>query len=157
ALLGSLSAVGRGASDAVLELVTPGPTRVYLVDATGKPITPPRVPEYHKRDEHHFIAPGRLEIELPPGRYRVSAERGPEHRPAGTEIELQDGARRRVELRPERWADLNARGWYSGDLHNHRNPAEMPALLVAEDLNVAPTLIDWVWEDRQRAQAPATT
>src|SRR5262249_54369313 len=100
ALLGSLSAVGRGASDAVLELVPPGRPRGSLVAATGRLTTRARVRENHKPDEHRFIAPGRLEIELPPGRYRVSAERGPEHRPAATEIELQDGARRRVELRP---------------------------------------------------------
>jgi hypothetical protein len=145
------------ADPARLELVTDGPTRIYLVGPDGKPVTPPGVPAYDKNDEHHFIAPGRLEIDLQPGRYRLSAERGVEHRPAAVDLDLQAGERRRVELRPERWIDLNARGWYSGDLHNHRPLEQIPALMAAEGLNLAPTLIDWVWEDRQRAGAPATT
>jgi hypothetical protein len=151
-------AVARAAavSDARLELRTDGPTRVYLTDATGAPVTPTGVVAYHKGNEHHFIVPGRIEIDLRPGRYRVGAERGPEHRPVSVEVDLRAGERRQVELRPERWVDMNARGWYSGDLHNHRNPDDVPALLLAEDLNLAPTLADWVWEDAQRGQAPAT-
>ena len=30
----------------------------------------------------------------------------------------------------------------------------MPVLLQAEDLNLAPTLTDWIWEDRNVANAP---
>jgi hypothetical protein len=51
---------------------------------------------------------------------------------------------------------MNARGWYSGDLHNHRNLDDVSTLLLAEELNLAPTLADWVWEDSQRGQAPVT-
>jgi hypothetical protein len=90
--------------------------------------------------------PGRIEIDLRPGRYRAAAERGPEHRPVSVEVDLRAGERRQVELRPERWIDMNARGWYSADLHNHRPVDDIPALLLAEDLNLAPTLADWVWE-----------
>jgi hypothetical protein len=63
------------------------------------------------------------------------------------DLELRAGERRRVELRPERWTDMNARGWYSADLHNHRKVEEIPTLLLA----------DWVWEDSQRGQAPVTS
>jgi hypothetical protein len=144
------------ASDARLQLRTSGPTRVYLTDAAGAPVTPPGTVAYHKRDEHHFIVPGRIEIDLRPGRYRVGAERGPEHRPVFIDLELRAGERREIELHPERWIDMNAKGWYSGDLHNHRNLEDVPTLLLAEDLNLAPTLVDWVWEDSQRAPAPVT-
>jgi hypothetical protein len=151
-----LAAHAASVPDARLTVETPGPTRVYLTDGAGAPLTPPAVLAYHKGDEHHFIVPGRLQIELPPGRYRLSAERGPEHRPVSLDVELRAGQLRRVELRPERWTDMNARGWYSGDLHNHRNVDDVPTLLLAEDLNLAPTLADWVWEDSQRGQAPVT-
>jgi hypothetical protein len=154
--VGVVVAQGAAVSDARLELRTDGPTRVYLTDAAGAPITPPGVVAYHKGDEHHFIVPGRIEIDLPPGRYRLGAERGLEHRPASVEVDLRAGERRQVELRPERWVDMNARGWYSADLHNHRNVDEIPTLLLAEDMNLAPTLADWVWEDSQRGQAPVT-
>jgi hypothetical protein len=156
-ILGVAVATGATAPGAKLQLRTPGPTRVYLADAAGAPITPPGVPAYHKGEEHHFIAPGRLEIDLPPGRYRLGAERGPEHRPVFTEIDLAADERREVELAPDRWTDMNARGWYSADLHNHRTLEDTPTLLLAEDLNLAPTLIDWVWEDSQRGRPPATT
>jgi hypothetical protein len=32
----------------------------------------------------------------------------------------------------------------------------MPVLMLAEDLNVAPTISDWVWDDRQLSNAPQT-
>jgi hypothetical protein len=143
-------------SNATLRLRTPGPTRVYLTDATGAPVTPPGVPAYHKGEEHHFIAPGRLDVDLPPGRYRATAERGPEHRTVSADLELRAGEQQELELAPERWADMNARGWYSADLHNHRTLEDTPTLLVAEDLNLATTLIDWVWEDSQRGRPPST-
>lgn len=158
-LLSVCAAVPQGSalSKATLRLVTPGPTRIYLTDATGAPVTPPGVPAYHKGDEHHFIAPGRLEVDLLPGRYRATAERGPEHRAVSADVALRSGEQRDLELAPERWADLNARGWYSADLHNHRTLEDTPTLLLAEDLNLATTLIDWVWEDSQRGRPPATS
>ena len=33
----------------------------------------------------------------------------------------------------------------------------MPALLQVEDLNLAPTLTDWIWEDRNVARAPTVS
>ena len=51
---------------------------------------------------------------------------------------------------------MNQRGWFSGDLHNHRPPEQIATLLLAEDLNLAPVIADWVWEDRQRSNPPAT-
>lgn len=131
--------------------------RFYLTAASGAPQIPAGLIAYHKGDEHHFIASGRFEIELPAGRYQLVAERGPEYLPASTTLDIQPGRARHEMLRLKRWADMNARGWYSGDLHNHRNVAEMPALLQAEDLNVAPTITDWIWEDRPVATPPHTS
>jgi hypothetical protein len=61
-----------------------------------------------------------------------------------------------VRVALERWIDMNRLGWYSGDLHNHRRPEDMPVLMQAEDLNVAPTISDWIWDDRQLATPPQT-
>jgi hypothetical protein len=38
---------------------------------------------------------------------------------------------------------MAARGWWSGDLHVHRAPAEMSALMEACDLHFAPTITRW--------------
>ena len=58
----------------------------------------------------------------------------------------------RVDLEIPRFYDMNAAGWYSGDLHIHRDPAEMPLLMRAEDLNIAPAILRHV--GGQRPQVP---
>jgi len=135
----------------------PVPARFYLTDAAGAAHTPPGVIAYERRGERHFVADGGFDASLPPGRYEIVAERGPEYLPASATVNLQATSTRRETLRVPRWVDMNARGWYSGDLHNHRTIDEVPALLRAEDLNVAPTLTDWIWEDKARSTPPQTS
>ncbi len=130
------------------------PSRFYLTDSTGAPRFPAGVIAYHKRDEHHFVADGGFDTELPAGRYQLVVERGPEYCPASLDLDIQDGTTRHETVRLRRWLDMNRRGWYSGDLHNHRDVNDMPTLLLAEDLNVAPTITDWIWEDRAVASPP---
>ena len=43
---------------------------------------------------------------------------------------------------------MNSLGWYSGDLHTHRNPEEMPLLARAEELNIAPVITRHVGDGR---------
>ncbi|MCA1684721.1 MAG: hypothetical protein LC745_01795, partial [Planctomycetia bacterium] len=84
-------------------------------------------------------------VRLPPGRYTLTAERGKEYQPERREVTVGDEP---VDLavRLRRWIDAAARGWYSGDTHTHRTPAELPNVMLAEDLNVALPLTDWVRE-----------
>ena len=124
------------------------PSRFYLTDSAGAPHTPTGAIAYDKRDEHHFVTDGSFETALSAGRYHLVVERGPEYLPATVDFEVQDGATRHETVRVRRWVDMNERGWFSGDLHNHRKVDEMPMLILAEDLNVAPTITDWIWEDR---------
>jgi hypothetical protein len=128
--------------------------RVYLTDLAGAPRTPPNAIVYDKRDEHHFVATGGFELELPSGDYRLVVERGTEYLPASADLAIRSGQTARHTIWLNRWIDMNRRRWYSGDLHNHRRVEEMPVLLQAEDLNLAPTLTDWIWEDRNVATAP---
>jgi hypothetical protein len=93
-----------------------------------------------------------FEINLPTGTYTLVAERGPEYRPFRSTIAGRAGKDVTVAVRVSRWRDMNRNGWFSGDLHNHRRSEDMPLLLLAEDLNLAPTLSDWVWDDRQRSE-----
>ena len=125
----------------------------YLTDLAGAPRTPPDAIAYDKRDEHHFVATG-VGAELPSGDYRLVVERGTEYLPASADLAIRSGQTARHTIWLNRWIDMNRRGWYSGDLHNHRRVEEMPVLLQAEDLNLAPTLTDWIWEDRNVATAP---
>jgi hypothetical protein len=144
-----------------LRIQTPAPTRFYLTDSHSKSWSPDAAIHYQRRGEDHFVVQNGFDIQLPPGAYTLIAERGPEYRSFRTTIDerpadagLRAGQLLNVSL--SRWIDMNALGWYSGDLHNHRRPEDMPLLLLAEDLNIAPTLADWIWEDRQNGKPPQT-
>ncbi len=132
------------------------PARVYLTDREGKLCAPPGAIAYRRREEEHFVSSGRFGLELPAGDYLLRVERGLEYRPEETKVELPAGETRRVTVEIGRWIAMNDLGWYSGDLHNHRKIEEMAALLLAEDLNLAPTLTDWIWEGRPISTPPAT-
>jgi len=126
----------------------PVPARCYLTDSGGHNWVPSGAITYVKPPEVDFIADGQFQISLPPGQYALRVERGTEYRRVQRTIEIRPGEihDERVEL--ERWTAMNARGWYSGDLHNHREWREMPQILLSEDLNLAPTITRWVWDDR---------
>jgi hypothetical protein len=134
----------------------PAPARVYLTDANGALQVPEGVIVYHKGREHHFVTTGEFRIELPPGTYTLQVERGLEFHPWTTSLDLHDRPSLDVDARPARWIAMNRLDWYSADLHNHRKIEEMPALLLAEDLNLAPTLTDWIWEDKPISRPPQT-
>ncbi|HEX2520641.1 MAG TPA: hypothetical protein VHP35_00850, partial [Terriglobia bacterium] len=135
----------------------PVPARCYLTDESGKPWDPAAAFTYEKRQEHHFITQGTFEIAVPPGRYFLRVERGPEYQPWESRLTLGSGKTHSETVHLTRWIDMNRRGWYSGDLHNHRPTDQIDQLLLAEDLNLAPVLADWVWDDGQRSNAPSTT
>ena len=80
--------------------------------------------------------PTRSPSGCPPGRYTVTAERGKEYHPERREVTVGDEPVR-LTIRLRRWIDMAERGWYSGDTHTHRTLAELPNVMLAEDLNVA--------------------
>ncbi len=133
----------------------PTPARCYLTDAAGRALSPAGAITYAKGAEQHFISWGEFEIALPAGAYTLAVERGPEYRAAVRPINIRPGETRDEKVVLERWIDMNERGWYSGDLHNHRDWRQMPDLLLAEDLNLAATLTEWIWDDAPNSRAPA--
>ena len=119
----------------------PVPCRVHLKDAAGKPQRPAGLPFWND----HFVCPGTVGLDLPPGKYTIEVERGPEYEPHADSFTLTDaGTKLAVEL--NRHADLPAEGWWPGDLHVHRPVGDIELLMRAEDLHVAP-VITW-WNDR---------
>lgn len=82
-------------------------------------------------------------VELPPGKYAVTAERGKEYFPASHDVVLTDKPVS-VKIPLRRWINMAQRGWYSGDTHVHRTLEELPNVMLAEDLNVAFPLVYWV-------------
>jgi hypothetical protein len=124
------------------------PGRIYVTDSAGKPWAPENAIRYDKGPEHHFISPGTSELLLPPGTYSIAAERGPEYRPWSARVEAKSGQEIEMTAHLARWIPMNQRGWFSGDLHDHRPLAQTADLLLAEDLNLAPVINDWIWKDK---------
>jgi hypothetical protein len=94
-------------------------------------------------EDHTTLSAHPFRVELPAGTYTVTVERGKEYRPLVRRIEVGTEPLQ-VTLRLNRWINMAARGWYSGDTHVHRTLADLPNLLLAEDLNVAFPLTYWV-------------
>ena len=133
------------------------PARIYLMDDKGAHWTADGLITYVKGREHHFVSPGSFQIKLPAGKYTLRVERGPEYVPWSSLIQMEESKDRKENILLHRWIRMNQLGWYSGDLHNHRPAEQMPALLLSEDLNLAPTLADWIWEDHPVSQPPKTS
>jgi hypothetical protein len=117
----------------------PTPARVHLTDSSGKPHQPKQLPFW--RD--HFVGPGDVKLELPTGRYTFEVERGPEFTVQRGEFVAHAGTATNLALSLHRIANLAAEGWWSGDLHVHRSPADAELLMQAEDLHVAQFITWW--------------
>ena len=115
------------------------PARVHLRDAVGKPVKHPTLPFWHD----HFVCDGQAELESPPGEYRFEIERGPEYEAATGKFTLAAEAPLAFTNNLRRIADLATEGWWSGDLHVHRDPAKAELLLAAEDLHVVQFTTWW--------------
>jgi hypothetical protein len=133
--------VGEAGADAV-------PCRIHLADSTGKPQQAPGLPFW----KDHFVCGGRATLELAPGAYTYQIERGPEYQRVGGQIALELGHPQTAKIVMKRIADLRKEGWYSADLHVHRPPRDVPLLMQAEDLDVAPVITWWnknsLWKDQ---------
>ena len=137
------------------------PARVGLYDATGRaPLPSDRALSIHRfTDEIRllrvnartfwpsanrlaFYVDGSYETRLPAGAYELVVTRGPEYRSHRSTIEIRPGETTPVTVPLQRYADLPAGGWVSGDSHVHlmRERPDDDAVwgqIAAEDLYVA--------------------
>ena len=137
------------------------PARVGLYDATGRaPLPSDRALSIHRfTDEIRllrvnartfwpsanrlaFYVDGGYETRVPAGAYELVVTRGPEYRSHRSTIEIRPGETTPVTVPLQRYADLPAGGWVSGDSHVHlmRERPDDDAVwgqIAAEDLYVA--------------------
>ena len=104
------------------------------------------------QEVHTTLSAHPFQVDLPPGRYTLTVERGKEYHTLDRVVELMDGPAQ-VELRLKRWTNMAQRGWYSGDTHVHRTMADLPNVQLAEDLNVAFPLTYWVTDSTETPAA----
>ncbi|HEY0549853.1 MAG TPA: CehA/McbA family metallohydrolase, partial [Verrucomicrobiae bacterium] len=91
---------------------------------------------------HTTLSAHPFRVELSPGRYTFTIERGKEFFPETRDVVVERGLPKQT-FRLRRWVNMNEQGWYSGDTHNHRDPAELPNVMLAEDVNVGLPMVDW--------------
>ncbi len=108
---------------------------VRLVWIHGKTLWP-------SANRQAFYVNGDYEARLPVGSYELVLTRGPEYRVAHSSFEVRENSTSKVDVAMERYADLPALGWFSGDSHVHiqRHRVDDEAVwgqLAAEDVHVA--------------------
>ena len=98
---------------------------------------------WSKHGRYVFFVDGRYRAELPVGRYTLYVMKGPEYRIQRRKVVIEANKTSDVFVKLERWIDMPARGWYSGDDHIHiERPspglnAMIHAYAAAEDIHVA--------------------
>lgn len=108
-------------------------------------------------ERHVALSADPFQVQLPPGRYRATAMRGKEYLPAIQEFSVPADQPVDLQLKLQRYVRMSEHGWYSGDVHLHRPMAEVPALLLAEDLNLGFPMNYWVRDSQEipAASGPA--
>ncbi|MBI4559852.1 MAG: CehA/McbA family metallohydrolase [Candidatus Hydrogenedentes bacterium] len=129
------------------------PCRIHLKNTDGEPQRAENLPFWLD----HFTCPGRVTLNLPSGEYTYEIERGPEFEMVSGRVSVDEsGASLRVQLR--RLINMAKEGWWSGDLHVHRPLEDLPLLMAAEEVNVAPVITWWnkrnLWEGKARPEQP---
>lgn len=139
------------------ETKEPLPARVYLFDGSGKHYFFESTSDvgsaarYEKQNwnnknsiEHHTTVSAHPSFALvPPGEYTLVVRRGKEYQ-TWRQSFIVDDADVALTAPIHRWINMADRGWYSGDTHLHRTLDEIDNVVMAEDLNVAFPLTNWV-------------
>ena len=144
-----------------LTITTTGPARLEVRGANYETYQPEKalmdrtaVRQLASKDDYylgHFTSTGTAALDLPAGRYTVVVEKGLEFERLESVVELE--SEQTLRLTPKRWVDMASQGWWSGDMHVHRPPADAKTLLAAEDLNLAVFFTMWnaqnYWEGKE--------
>jgi len=102
-----------------------------------------KLPAWPMKNRTAFYSDGRYHTRLPVGDYDLIVSKGPEYRITRRRITVQENGQKKIEVRLERWKDMAAGGWYSGEDHIHyarnssRDDYDLQLFTRAEDVRVA--------------------
>jgi hypothetical protein len=86
----------------------------------------------------HFYIDGTATLPLRVGKYTFELEAGPEYLTQSGHFEIERHADDSQRIEMKRVTDLAKEGWYAGDLDTNRNAKDLPLILRAEGLSIAP-------------------
>jgi len=112
--------------------------RMHLLGPNKKPRKADKVPNWYD----HFVVPGKILLKLPVGNYSFVIERGLEYLEREGHFTIQTFADDSKQVELQRFIDMAAQGWWSGDLNVRRPIRDIELLMSAEDLHVA-EVIAW--------------
>ncbi len=115
-------------------------TKQVFLRATHGSIAP-----WPHANRHFFYSDGEYVASLPAGSYTLIVTKGPEYRVVKSRFDIAPGEQTRAAVALQRWVDMPARGWYSGDDHVHMTRAEqdnetISSIMQAEDVHVTNVL-----------------
>jgi hypothetical protein len=114
----------------------PAAARVSIAGSDGKPCAPAGAAvRKTKRGESYFYADDSFDVELPPGRARMTVSGGLETIPQTVTVDAEEAVE--VTVTMPHWVDMAARGWYSGDSHVHLHTGGPIDVTVADALVAA--------------------
>jgi hypothetical protein len=100
-----------------------------------------------------LVAKGETVVEVPAGEYTVIAEHGTEYERFEKRVVVSGGQSIRLGIPLKPWVRMNELGWWSADLHVHRDPADIPKLALAEGLNLSVVYTIWnkanLWQGKE--------
>ena len=96
-------------------------------------------------NRHIFYIDGNYAADLPAGEYELIVSKGPEYEVIVQDFVIEDGKTESVDVTLDRWTNMPAAGWYSGDDHVHmiRNESDndsISRIMQAEDVHVTNVL-----------------
>ncbi len=99
--------------------------------------------EWSHKGRYAFFVDGKYTSNIPEGQYQVFVMKGPEYKIHKENITITAGDKQSLTIKLERFDDLKARNWLSGDDHIHisrpspENNQAIIAFMKAEDIHVA--------------------
>lgn len=98
---------------------------------------------WSQQGRYVFFTDGAYEAQIAPGSYKLFLMKGPEYRVRKVSFSIDAGKTTTVKASLERWIDMPAEGWHSGDDHIHLSRATaaqnatIHTYMRAEDIHVA--------------------
>ena len=103
------------------------------------------------KNRYVFFVDGEYSAEVPAGTYQLVLSKGPEYHVVVRTVKIHPGKKTSIHQKLKRWTDMQAKGWYSGDLHVHLERRDrgddlwVLKLADAEDVAVSSMLAETGW------------
>ena len=114
----------------------PIPARMELRNSRGRPVK--IRPKGTVSTDGYFVFAGEVTLELKKGSYQFLIEAGPEYQTRPGHFTIERHAEDSTEVTLQRRVNMQAEGWWAGDLDVRHRPQDLPPLMQATRVNFVP-------------------